>query len=624
MSASGLVIQHISFSGPHVTTVTLTFQAGLNLLYGASNTGKSFTLKTIDFMLGGSGPLPEFKEREGFDRIWFGFTLVGVGDFTLSRSIAGGGYELYETLISSDQPNARSKKLAAKQPTKELHSLSQYLLDQLGFAGKMLAKDINGNSEAISFRNIAAVSLVDETRIQNENSPIESGDILFRTKERSLFRLLTTGIDDSSITPVVDKKTFETSKAVRTEIVEEMVKSIDAQLIDYPDIDDLPMQNDRLTSTLEQLRSEFDATQISIRRLIEEKQFLSVEIPRVGQRIEDIKVHLVRFAQLDAVYGSDIDRLGALEEAGFLLSLDSGKPCALCGAPASAQVHTHDLTNIEQIRKAALVEVAKIERQREDLKKTVSDLQREAADWAQEYPDLGHRLDLLEQEIAKLAPYANENKHTLGEVMMARDRVKAGLSLLEQKKGLNSRLASFASLQKPKKDDRPNLKTPDSTVHELCKVVTRVLKAWEFPGECLVSFDEKSHDLLIDGKLRINNGKGVRAVTHAAFKVALLIFCREKGLPHPGFLVLDTPLLTYRDPMKNPKAGALTEDEKAVAKSSLKNRFFEHLSSIKHLGQFIVLENIDPPADIEKIAHVQTFFGNTGSGRYGLFPLESM
>ena len=484
-----------------------------------------------------------------------------------------------------------------------------------------MAKDANGTTDGISFRDIAAISLVDETSIQSERSPIESGDVLFRTKERSLFRLMLTGVDDSAITPVMDKKTFETSKAVRIEIVEEMLKAVEDQLVAFVDIEDLSEQNERLTTTLGQLQAEFGVAQISIRKLIEEKQFLSVEIPKTSQRIEEIRIHLERFAQLDEVYRSDIERLGALEEAGFLLSLDSGKPCALCGAPWSAQAHTHDLTNVEQIRMAALVEIAKIDSQRNDLKKVVADLGHEAERLNQSYPALSQRLDNLEREIARLSPRVSADKQTLSEVVMARDRVKSGLALIEQRDSLKLRLESSTNLKKPSKDDKPVLKAPDSAAHEFCKVVGAVLEAWDFPGECLVSFDEKSHDLKIDGKLRINNGKGVRAITHAAFKVALLIFCRNRNLPHPGFVVLDTPLLTYRDPMKNPRAGALTQDEEAVAKSSLKSSFFEHLSSIKHLGQFIVLENIDPPPNIESIAHVQTFFGNVGSGRYGFFPI---
>jgi hypothetical protein len=75
--------------------------------------------------------------------------------------------------------------------------------------------------------------------------------------------------------------------------------------------------------------------------------------------------------------------------------------------------------------------------------------------------------------------------------------------------------------------------------------------------------------------------------------------------------------------MKNPKLEDLTEDEKELAKTSLKERFFEHLASIDNLGQFIVLENIDPPKNIGNLAHVHLFYGNTGEGRYGLFPVST-
>lgn len=621
MSASGLTIKHLVFTGPQVAPAQLKFDAGLNLLYGASNTGKSFTLKAIDFMLGGTKDLPEFHERDGYDKLWFGFTLEGVGDFTLSRSISGGSYELHSGLVSSLVLGEKTQTLAHTLQTKSAKSLPQFLLEQLGFDGKKLAKNADGVTKPISFRDIAAISLVDEASIQSERSPIESsGQVVSRTRERSVFRLFLTGLDDSSISPVVDEKTFNTSKAVRIEVIEEMLKTVKDKLSIYPDIDDLPSQYERLSTTLEKLQSEFDVVQVSIRKLVDEKQFLSTQIPRVGQRIEEIQVHLERFAQLEDVYRSDIERLSALEEAGFLLSLGGEKACALCGAPAEAQKHIQDIENIGLVQEAALVEVAKIENQRKDLKAAIDDLHHEAKKLESDYPLLDQRLDEVEQEINRLAPRANENRQTIREVMEARDHTKNGLTLLEQRNSYLAKLDEFNLLRKPSKDDKPNLKTPDSIAYQLCKIVSRVLKAWEFPGNCLVSFDENTYDLMIDGKLRVNNGKGVRAVTHAAFKVALLIFCREKGLPHPGFVVLDTPLLTYRDPMKNPKAGDLTADEKIIAKSSLKQKFFEHLSSIKHLGQFIVLENIDPPEGIEKIASVQAFYGNTGSGRNGLFP----
>src|SRR3546814_3146411 len=133
-------------------------------------------------------------------------------------------------------------------------------------------------------------------------------------------------------------------------------------------------------------------------------------------------------------------------------------------------------------------------------------------------------------------------------------------------------------------------------------LVSTVLRAWRFPGECQTFFDiEGDFDLIIDGKRSRNNGKGVRAITHAAFKVALLTFCRSRGLPHSGFLVLDMPLITYRDPIRS-RAGAIEADEAVIQQSDLKERMFEHIGSLSELGQFIIFDNADPPQGAERVA----------------------
>jgi hypothetical protein len=617
-----LTIKQIAFTGQNVELAYLEFKSGLNLVYGASNTGKSFTLKVIDFMLGGTKQLPEFKERIGYEKIWFSFTFDNGEIFTLSRSINGGGFELYKGIVTSISLNNTPLILGATQNTKNTLSLSQFLLEKLGFSGKKLAKNVTGATDAISFRNVVSVALVDETEIQSETSPIESGDPIFRTKERSFFRLLITGSDDSSIVPVLDAKTFTTSKSVRIEVVQEMLNIVEDKLSEYPDIENLSSQNTRLDSTFEKIQKEFDAVQGTIRLLLQEKQSLSIELPKIGNRLDEIKLHLERFSTLDDVYISDIQRLDSLEEAGFLLSLSNEQACTLCGAPPEAQSHNHDIHIIEEIRQSAISEIAKIQSQRSDLQNTIADLNAEQIKLSFDYSISSNRLDEVERNIIRLTPSANETRISVRDIITERDSVKEGLLLLEQRNTLLAKLDEFNKLTKPSKDDQPVLKTPDSSVHELSKIVGEVLTAWEFPGNCDVSFDQSTHDLIIDGKLRVNNGKGVRAVTHAAFKVALLIYCRKNSLPHPGFVVLDSPLLTYRDPMKNPNVTVLTADEELLAKSSLKTKFFEHLSSIKHIGQFIILENIDPPKNIESLASVQIFSGSNLLGRDGLFPIK--
>jgi hypothetical protein len=154
-------------------------------------------------------------------------------------------------------------------------------------------------------------------------------------------------------------------------------------------------------------------------------------------------------------------------------------------------------------------------------------------------------------------------------------------------------VVTLSDIKPPKREDKIQSGLGSQTAKEFADVVADVLLEWGFPGQNKVFFDPGTCDLVIDGKERRHNGKGVRAIKHAAFKVALLLYCRARKLPHPGFLVLDTPLLTYRDPMKKP-GDKLTTDEEELRNTDLKERFFEHLGHIGTDAQFMIFENVDP------------------------------
>ena len=375
MTTPAIIIRHLEFTGPNVEPTGLSFQPGLNLVYGASNTGKSFAMKSIDFMLGGSKALPDIDERHGYEKIWFGFTLVDFGDFTLTRAIKGGGFSLYEGLVTSGQKGITSKRLKSKHDAKKDDNLSQFILNYIGLKNRLIATNAAGKQENLSFRDIAKVCLVKEKNIMDEISPIESGDRDDIPKERSIFRLLLTGTDDSAIIPVMDQKTFITSKTVKIEVIEAMIADVDFKLTSgYPDIEDIPDQHERLDTTLKQIQSELDREQGTIQHLLDEKRKISSHIFQISERLEEIELHIERFGRLEEVYLSDIERLMALEEAGFLLSLGTNLECSLCGAPAEAQKHINSLGSVEQVRHASLVEIEKIEHQRSELAVTVTNL----------------------------------------------------------------------------------------------------------------------------------------------------------------------------------------------------------------------------------------------------------
>ena len=54
MSATTLKIDRLSYLGPNKPPVHVDFSAGLNILCGASESGKSFVLETVDWPAPGS------------------------------------------------------------------------------------------------------------------------------------------------------------------------------------------------------------------------------------------------------------------------------------------------------------------------------------------------------------------------------------------------------------------------------------------------------------------------------------------------------------------------------------------------------------------------------------------
>src|SRR3546814_3924136 len=104
--------------------------------------------------------------------------------------------------------------------------------------------------------------------------------------------------------------------------------------------------------------------------LVQKKRLIEA-ISGDQQRANDVSVTLESFAQLMQVYESDVARLEAIEEAGFLLGLQSDGDCPVCGAPIEAQKHDHALGEIEAARAAAEIEIAKIRAHQSELVDTI-------------------------------------------------------------------------------------------------------------------------------------------------------------------------------------------------------------------------------------------------------------
>lgn len=611
MTYAGWHIEQLRFTGNSSQQTALSFGSGLSLIYGASNTGKSFALKALDFMFGGQRELPNISERGPYDKLWLDIAFSPDHITSLERAIAGGAFRVHER-------GQESWALASKHNPKNPLNISTFLLNKMDATDRKVSVDIAGTHGNLTFRDIASLVLTDETSIQSENSPIESGDRMTQQRERNVLKFILTGNDDSAIVPIIKATDFRTGRTAKVALIQDMIEQINSDLeAGYPDIEGLAEQADKIEETLSKIEQEYSAVQGSVQTLLDDKRRLIHSISVAERRCLEITLSLDSFEQLEKVYTSDIARLESLEEVGFLLELGGKGDCTICGAPPEAHKYTHVSFEIEDVRIAAEVEIQKIKQQRNELLKTVADTKAEYTILTAKGSRLRDDLALVEKKLKELTPNLNNHQRKLTDILSVRDHVKKGLELISQRDQLTLRRESIASSKPPKADERIQRGLSTETAKEFADVVSDVLLTWGFPGQKQVIFDLSTYDLIIDGKERRNNGKGVRAITHAAFKVALMIFCRERNLPHPGFLILDTPLLTYRDPMKKVN-DRLELDEQEIRNTDLKERFFDHLSHLGERSQIVIFENIDPPQSLNAESKVEVFTNDPSEGRQGL------
>jgi hypothetical protein len=249
-----------------------------------------------------------------------------------------------------------------------------------------------------------------------------------------------------------------------------------------------------------------------------------------------------------------------------------------------------------------------------ELADTVTSLEVEAAGFDRRLPGLESELQRLVNGIEQLVtPKLTQLRSAYSTLANKRGEVREALSIytsIQDAETMRSKIESGGEQQKDSSLSEGDLSA--SVADGFARQVETVLKEWHFPEAERVFFDPKARDVVIAGKPRTARGKGLRAITHAAFTVGLLQFCKANETPHPSFVILDTPLRAYREPEG-------TEDD--LSGTDLNVRFYDYLAALPADRQVIIVENTDPPEAIVALPQVTMFSKNPHSGRYGFFPV---
>lgn len=602
MTQRRLTLRKLTVSNGTLPPATVSFQPGLNLILGASDTGKTFIFEALDFMLGAKDGLRRIPEADGYRQVELEVDPSQGSVFTLKRAFEGGAFELREYGSDRDGTPFRAVDLSPLHAPDPAGSLSAYLLHLIGIGNRQVRKNAQGEKVSLSFRHVMHLAAISETAIIKEGSPVLSEHDVSNTAEANAFAYFLTGQDDSAIIPQESARARKARFEAQASYVETLLESRRAELASHTaEGVQLDVEAARLDDALADATGSAASVNRDISQLERQRQERRNALITRQSRLRFLEEQNKRFNLLQLYYDSDQGRLRAVVEASRALDDLPHGTCPLCRQPlqGSGNVPAHC-----EFETACSMEIDKIEVLRRDLAKVIAEFNAEADDARSAVRALSDELRDLDGQLREvLSPRSRALQGRIQDLVEARRDIMKAQTLQAAIEDLEKRLLELQAAQGTRvKAVKFQQRATTSSATEFCRVVQALLEDWKYPDVGAVAFDTDTQDIVIAGKNRANTGKGYRAITHAAFALGLMRYCRQKAIPHPGFVILDTPVNPYKGPIG--EADRVNDDVRAAFFRSLAQEKFE---------QIIIMENVEPPADACADITVHRFTRNASS-----------
>lgn len=524
----------------------------------------------------------------------------------------GGGVALYRSDVRVEPSSPPDETLAAKHSSATTANVSRFLLEQVGLDEQQVRKNSRNDTNMLSFRDLTRLCLIGETEMQAEIAPGLSGNPVNKTKEVSVLKLLLTGEDDSALVAVASPQEQKRLRGARQEVVERMLGQLEAQLQDVAEPAELMAQLGKLNRTIDEHSATIGGLAEKRGQLLAERSRLQ-EIERT-ERVEysDAAALRQRFNLLLKQYESDLARLEMIAEAGNLLGYFRRGTCVFCGAePDSQHLNMSCEGDITSFGMSVESETRKTQGLHEDLLVTIDSLNARSESLKVSIRAAHRESISLQKKIDKLDGEMSPHQGDLRDLLTKRSEVEKHLGLYEQVKSLEAMIRKII--------DETDVEVATAVaglsltaVREFSTEISKRLTEWDYPDADSVRYDRNELDIIAGDQQRSAHGKGVRAILHAAFTLSLAQYCFNRELPHPGFVVLDSPLVTYRPPDQSTDTDE--EPPEGVVRA-----FYRDIQE-NFDGQIIIMENTDPLEPLGSNALDVPFTKRVDVGRYGFLP----
>lgn len=606
--AVGFIITRLQLTGPNVQPAFVILTAGLNVISGPSNTGKTYIFQCINYMLGGSEKPKRIIEALSYAHCYLEIQTATDRVITLKSDLNGGDFQLYQCALDALGQNREYQTLSRKHNDGDPNSISTFFLSLCNLESKKVKINAQGKKRGVSFRDLTKLQLVDEVRIITDKSPITTGQYTTDTVEKSILKLLITGDDDSALIETLSKDEIKHRRG-KVEMLSELIGQADGeanklQINDYEEAQ-ITRIDESISTLNKELRTLSEIQEGLTLKKITQQNLLSKE----SSNRDELALVRSRSAILSSQYDSDLARLQSTIEACEMLNSEELKTtdwiCPVCQSVISTSENTTDL---EAVFKACTKEAGKIELLKNELSLSQVVIEEEINNSNEKIANYIEQIRLLEIEIKeRVENRINKIVDSINSLTALRDTLNQYKEIQNRKKELVRQRDAIAGTIVKTKSTTSSDGSVSSFIFPLCEAVSNLLSILKYPGLKGVSFNEDKDDFVISGQDRQLAGKGFRAITYSAFVIALHQLVSRHGfsLPIP---IIDSLLVTYRKP--NSDGEDISVD--------LAMDFYRYMAK-SNLSQVIIMENEEPPVDIEPVIN-HIIFTQSTNGRYGFIP----
>lgn len=584
-------IEKIIVTGSGKTDSIIELSNGVNIIYGPSNTGKTYIVKCIDYMFG--------SEREPID-ISTGYQYIKIivrtqcGTITMSRKIGENKIE-----VSSNDNNVPSGKYATKASrTNYDKTINSVWLSLIGINDlHLVISNENYKKQILSWRTFSHMFMLTETKIISEYSAILSGRDTSNTAVIASLIFLLSG-QDFAETETKDTKEIKEAKknAVKAYINKELFRLSErnqellAQLKENPNID--------IAVEIEKIMAEISTNEKRINSSIEENQKILAQLYEKNENLSECNVLLNRYDELTTQYDADLKRLNFIVDGEANLNTSFSTHCPFCDGEVVVKKNQNYID-------AAKSDYKKIKLQAKDLESASKELRSEKLSLEQEIGTLMAKKksieELIEKELKPQVFNLKEKLSTYKDAIECQKEIDILKKLSEQK---------TADMIENDTDEESELKfkvkehLDYSFINELSNGIKSFLENCNYDNLLSVIFDKADMDIVINGKKKSSNGKGYNAYFNSVVAIVLSRYMESKAKYSPDFLVLDSPILS------------LKEKETKKPSETMRNTLFENIVDNQKGIQTIVIENEIPEINY-KDANIIHFTKEKNNGRYG-------